>query len=405
MYGLRKNLFSDGMNQLLGVIFPIFIQYYIIRKLNLADIGYINIINAGYSIVSLFSGFSLIYLVREISGATDASRCNTLIINSIALTYCIVAIPLLGMVLWLASIQPQYHSLIFILAIPIITSPLAADYYLQATLKNDLILYRRLGSKILAVVLVLIFVREERDFYAYALIISLTASLEHVINFIYIRNKMYLSLLSFRVMTEIFINSIKYIPFRLAYNTLPHYSILIGASFFSVHTIAVFSILFKLINLATTFVTSSVMVIFPYRNKIRAEVPDLDFAAMNRVYLRNTVVVSVGVAALILSFQDVIFNIFLNGQTIPNLSLEFSILASFVMLHSVFNYIVFNYYLAANRIILVTILSAMKVAIFVSLLYGGAVLGVKLQFSTAVIISTATPLIILILNLYTKRLA
>ena len=69
--------------------------------------------------------------------------------NSIVLTYLTMIIPLF---LFLTYMTYQYKDLeqyIYISLIPVITTPLGMDFYFQAKLKNDYLLYRKLFVKLI----------------------------------------------------------------------------------------------------------------------------------------------------------------------------------------------------------------------------------------------------------------
>ena len=51
---INKNLLSNSLNQILGVGFPLFIQFYVIRTINLEDIGYLGIFNSSSTLVLCF---------------------------------------------------------------------------------------------------------------------------------------------------------------------------------------------------------------------------------------------------------------------------------------------------------------------------------------------------------------
>lgn len=388
---INKNLLANALNQILGVGFPIVIQFYIIRRLNIEDIGYWGIFNSSSALVLLAINFFYIYILKLIS--ENPSKTKSFLINSIVLAYVLFIIPFLIYIGFLFYNYSFLYKIIIICSIPIITNPLAMDYYFQANLKNDFIFYRRLFVKTIFIILLFSLVKDQSDFIIYAGISSFVLSLEHFINFYKIRKNIVFKNISFSLIIDIFKGSIAYLPFNLSYNVLPYYSIIIGAYFLDMKSLAIFTILFKLINLATSFISSSVMVLFPHKIKsLKSSYNDLK-------YLKNTIIFSLFVIVVFALFSRLIFYIFLSDYSMENMKYEFILLSFYILIHSVYNYIVFNYYLIYNKTRMVNFTNIIILVIFLFEILVYKFFNFKLIFSLVVIIPALSGLIILLSNL------
>lgn len=394
---INKNLLANSLNQILGIGFPLVIQFYLIRTINLEDIGYLGIFNSSSTLVLLAINFFYIYILKILT--ENPEKTKSYLINSIALAYALFIIPFSIYITFLLINYPHLYNVILICAIPIITTPLAMDYYYQANLKNDYILYRRLFVKTVFVILLFLLVKDESDFIFYAAISSFTLSLEHFINIYKIRKKVVINNLNKKIIIKILKGSISYLPFNITYNIIPHISIILGIYFLDINTLAIITILFKLVNLATTFVSSSVMILLPHKIKSKNKRFN-DFK-----FFRNTFLFSIFIVIAFLVCSKLIFYFFLDQYTIDNLHLEFFLLSLYVIIHSLYNYLVFNFYLINNKTAFIIKVNIIIITIFVSEIIIFQILNLKLIFSLAVIIPPFTGLMVLIFDLlHTNKL-
>lgn len=389
---LKKNLVANLLNQILGVGFPIITQIYLVRHLSLTDIGFWNVLLAVQSIVVLCSSLTTLYAIRVISGTEDVQRQSLYVTHVLGLDYALLIGPLSVGLLYLLLQYPAEYHIILVCFLPLLTTPLAAEYYFQATLKNDFILYRRLFARTVFLILLFAFVHDPSSFLIFAYIASLTTALEHIINFALVRRLLNRRLFSLPELAKTLRNSIGYLPFNLTYNTLPQVSILVGARLLQSDALAVFSILMKLVNLATTFVSSSVMVIFPYRlrrqNTLSPQKPARDDYGL---YFLLTALVATIVVIVLIASTDLIVLLFLNNQTAGFNRSQFAVLACYVVVHSVYNYVVFNHFFERARVKEVIITNLLIIAIFLATAFGSDAFGLTPSLSVLVVVSALFP--------------
>jgi PST family polysaccharide transporter len=340
---IRNNLFSNAIIQVLAVGFPIILQSYLIRHLYIEDLGHLNIINASKSIALLSVSFLNLYLIKVVSNSKNDDVIISIIVNSTSLMFILLIIPASVFLIYFLYNYPNLSHVTIITLLTIIVAPLSCDFYFQAKLKNNFILYRRFIIWGLYLICLFAFIKNESNFLLYVYISSIATILEVLINFFYIKKYFKIDFFSLKEVKNIFKNSIGFLPFLITFNLLPNLFLLIGSKFMTINDFTIFGILFKLINLSTTFVTSAVMILFPAKiihNKLNL---NSDYNDMK--YLRNTIFVCILIIASLFLFKSIIFNVFLYKYKIINMDIEFIILSFYILIHSIYNYISFNYYL------------------------------------------------------------
>lgn len=356
------NLFTNGLNQVLGIGFPILIQFYTIRHFNISDLGYLNLLNSYWAIFTLGLSFFNFYLLRVFASKKNEEDVKAYLTNATVLMYAFIVIPFIFLCIYLYFQYPQIFKITLLTSLPVITAPLSFEIYFQATLKNSFILIRRFIVRVLFIVLMLLFAKTEGDFIIYVLILCLSSTAENLINLLIINKYISLKLINLKVVKDILKYSLSYLPFNLTYNLMPNLSIIGASSFISIDQVTIYSVLIRIINLVTSFITSAVMVLYPIKINHAKENGDDPFK--DKIYLKNTIIVSILVAMGLISTHKIIFFAFLENYKIDHMFVQFSILTSFIVFHSVYNYITFNYYFIKDRIIFISMVNVVLLLIY-----------------------------------------
>lgn len=343
---LKKNLVANLANQLVGIGVPVISQVYVIRTLDIIDIGIWNVMLAVQAICTLFFSYLGLYAIREISSKRTADEESICVTTIIATSYLMLLPPIFGALLYLSLIYPDNWFEIIICFFPLLTTPIASEFYFQAKLRNDLIFWRRLIFRSIFLILLVVYVNEHDDFKVFVIIYSGTTIAEHIANFYFVRNRIIIRNLTFKNVVSTFRSSIIFLPFNISFNVLPQLSLIIAAKYMSGEATGVYSILVKLVNLATTFVSSAVMVTMPYLKTFYSKNAELIF----KRHLLNSIMVALAICIFLVIFKDYVFLLFLNDNLYSVNGSEFSVLVVFVPIHVVYNYLCFNYYIVQNRI-------------------------------------------------------
>jgi len=357
----------------LGIGFPVLIQFYTIRHFNITDLGYLNLLNSYWAIFALSLSFFNFYLLKIFASKKSEYDIKLYLINATVLMYSFILIPFLGFLGFLYFQYPQIFNLTFLTSLPIITAPVSFEIFFQATLQNTFILVRRLIIRVMFVVLMLTLAKTEMDFIIYVYILCLSSTIENLINLAFLKRYISFGMLRLSVLKDIAKNSLRYLPFNLTYNLMPNISI-IGASYFvPIDEVTIYSILVRIVNLATSFITSAVMVLYPV--KINAVSNSINNSFNDGRYLKNTILVSFAAAMGLMILHKLIFKVFLENYQVNNMIWQFSILTCFIIFHSIYNYITFNYYFIKNQTFFISIVN-----VILLVLYLLAVVLVKFSF-------------------------
>jgi O-antigen/teichoic acid export membrane protein len=357
---INANLLSNLFNQILGVGFPILIQFYTIRHFKLSDIGQLSLLNSYWTFFTIGLSFFNLYLLKIFASDNGEDNVKSYITNATLLMYTIIIIPFLFLVYFLNSEFPELTLLILLTSLPVLTSPLSFEIYFQARLQNNYILFRRLFLKSMIVICILLFAKDNSDFIVYVSIICIFSVVENLINFQKLSKYYSFNAISLNTIFDVFKNSFKLIPHNLTYNILPNVVIICSASFITIEELSVYSILIRIVNLATTFITSSIMVLYPI--KVNNAIQNYSIDGTN--YLKYTAFFSAIVFILMVFSQKIIFFLFLGKYKVDNMIVEFSILSIFVFFHSIYNYLVFNYYFIKDRYGFVTFLNIVLLVVY-----------------------------------------
>jgi O-antigen/teichoic acid export membrane protein len=356
------NLFINVLNQVLGIGFPILIQFYTIRHFNISDLGYLNLLNSYWAIFTLGLSFFNFYLLKVFASKKNEEDVKAYLTNATVLMYAFISIPFVLLLIYLYFQYPQIIKITLLTSLPVITSPLSFEIYFQATLKNSYILIRRFIVRVLFIVLMLWFAKTESDYIIYVYIFCLSFTAENLINLFIINKYISIKLINLKVLKDILKNSLSYLAFNLTYNLMPNLSIIGASSFISIDQVTIYSVLIRIINLATSFITSAVMVLYPI--KINHTTQNGDDSFKDKKYLKNTFIVSLVVGAGLIATHKIIFFAFLENYKVDHMLAQFSILTSFIVCHSVYNYITFNYYFIKDRTIFISIVNVVLLLIY-----------------------------------------
>jgi O-antigen/teichoic acid export membrane protein len=359
---VNVNLLINLLNQIFGIGFPVLIQYYTIRHFDLADLGYLNLLNSYWAIFALGLSFFNYYLLKVFASKKAGQDVKLYLTNATVLMYSFIILPFLVFLGFLYFQYSQIFNLTLLTSLPIITAPVSFEIFFQATLRNTFILVRRLIIRVLFIVLMLVFAKDETDFLIYVYIFCLSLTAENLINLAFIRKYISFELIRWSVVKDIAKNSLSYLPFNLTYNLMPNLSI-IGASYFvAIDEVTIYSVLVKIVNLATSFITSSVMVLYPV--KINSVSNSQNNSFNDGRYLKNTILVSFGAALGLITLHKFIFKAFLENYQVDNMLVQFSILTCFIIFHSVYNYITFSYYFIKNQTFFISIVNVLLLVLY-----------------------------------------
>lgn len=399
---LKENLFFNAMTQGVNAILPLIIQYLIVRRLDLVDIGSLNALFAMQALFALVVAAANLHLLDVASRQGENEDVSIVSNGTLFGLLCAIPSAMIFLIMVLASEAVTARigelSVIVSIALSILAAPLGNSYYFQARLLNRQMFVRRVISRVVLLACIVIFIKEPDDATVYGIVFSLVMVLEYLLGYARVHRLIDFGAVSWVRQKEIFIGSTKYLHFNLTYGVLPHYAVVLGATHAHTQYFAEFSILVKIVNLTTGFITSSVMVLYPFKNS-RSGAPET--GQFDRRAVLWTALVSLLAALGLILFSRLIYILMLN-QPNPVMAQEFWLLTLYVPVHAVFNYYMFNVFIYEGRHRFVILLNSATLAVFALLVFLGNALGWGLSLSLILVSTAFSALMVVVVAVATR---
>lgn len=182
---LKTNFIFNLISQLFTLILPLLTTPYLARILGEEGNGQYSFANSIITYFILFSnlGFT-IYGQREISKCRDDKYKSSKMFFEIIYTrfiFVIISVVVLYFIVLFNGIGDKYKLLVLILSIQVIASFFDVTFYFQGIEDFKTIAMRSIILKILGLIFIFVFVKEQSDLWLYALGLSLTTILSNLI--------------------------------------------------------------------------------------------------------------------------------------------------------------------------------------------------------------------------------
>lgn len=184
---INKNMFINGLNGLLNVIFPIISFPYIARILGVVNVGKFNYSSSIIEYFALIAALGINgYAVREGALIRREQKifrnfCNEVFTLNVIST--VISYVILFTVVFVNDGLSSYKSLIIVLSIRIVMTTLGVEWIYYINDDYLTIAMRNIISKILSIGLMLIFVKNEYDLMIYAVVSVISVSLVYLWDF------------------------------------------------------------------------------------------------------------------------------------------------------------------------------------------------------------------------------
>lgn len=189
---LKTNALLNGIKGMASAIFPLITFPYVSRVLSVESLGKYNFANSFVSYFTLVAGLGITsYAVREGAGIRhDKNKINAFVseVFSINIYSTILSYFLLTacVILWEKFLA--YRELILIFSISIFFNTIGTEWILSIYEEFMYITKRSIIFQFLSVILLLLFVKNENDYYIYACITVLAGSGANLLNIIKVRS-------------------------------------------------------------------------------------------------------------------------------------------------------------------------------------------------------------------------
>lgn len=336
---LRLNIIANIINQILGIGFPLIVQFLIIRILSINDIGVWNIAISFSSMMIALAGSYYIFQVNKISSTNDNDDISIYISSGLFFSL-LLSIPLSILnYIYILSIFDGFNILAMLSSLMVLICPFSLDYYYQANQQNHYILYRRIIFRTLTIILIFLNVKDQSDFNVFVIIMILSLIGETLTSFFFARQNFKIHNISFLWLKNNLNGVLGHMLFAATYGVSSYLTITLLPLFFEDDGLSVVSIIMRIIFLATTVITSNSIVLLAYISSDNVE---------NSKYIRNIGLFGFAAFIFLNVFSDVIFYIFLDEYTIKNIDFIFLISTSYIFIHCVYNQVIFNNFVAKD---------------------------------------------------------
>lgn len=193
---IKKNFMYYTLLKILNIIFPLITFPYVARVLSAEGIGKVNfslsVIN--YFILISQAGIPT-YAIRECAKYRDdkdklsKTVQEILILNSITV---LIAFFLLIVIINNVETLFNYKKILLMMSLNILSVNIGIEWLYQAIEEYRYITIRSCIVKLIALIAVFLFIREENDFFLYGLITILSVSLGYFFNFIHAKKYIYI---------------------------------------------------------------------------------------------------------------------------------------------------------------------------------------------------------------------
>ena len=186
---LGKNTIYSALKSISTVVFPLITFPYISRVLQPQNVGKFNFSNSVISYFTLIAALGVhTYAIRECSKYRDdkykLGKIASEIISINIISSLISYLMLFACLLFIPKLK-DYSGLILILSTPIVFTTLGADWLNTVMEDFRYITVRTFFFQLLSLLLLLLFVHNEGDYYRYAMIVAFSSSGANITNILY----------------------------------------------------------------------------------------------------------------------------------------------------------------------------------------------------------------------------
>lgn len=268
MKSIKMNALAYIGIRILNIIFPLLTGTYIARILDKTYYGYFNSVD---SIVTLFIPFATYgvysYGLRAISNVKDDKNevnkvFSQLFYLCIVCTILTTAVYLFSYPLFFEN-NPMLKKVFLVMGIQLIAQIFSIEWVNEALENFDFIFYKTAFIRVLMLVSIFIFVKEEQDIIPYALIMSLATLINYITSYFWIKKDIKFVKVSLRTFKPLFIPLTAMLIFSSAnmlFTTLDRlFLVKTGEEIY----VTYYTMAQRIVGVATGVITGAISVSFP----------------------------------------------------------------------------------------------------------------------------------------------
>ena len=188
---IKTNLVFSTLNTLLGILYPLITIPYVSRVLQPDGIGLYNFLNSFISYIVLFANIGIsVYATKEIAKIRDdidkRSKLTLEIFSLSILTMLVAFSSVFVLITCVDKIHAQ-KELFLIMSLIVVFQPLGVNWFYQAMEDFEYITIRSLIVKVIAFILLFVFVRTKNDLIPYAILVVFASCSNNLCNILRLR--------------------------------------------------------------------------------------------------------------------------------------------------------------------------------------------------------------------------
>ncbi len=350
---MKKNLIYSVLGVVFQTLFPLIVYPYITRVLGVSNLGEYNFYASTVSYLALFSGFGIsLYGTKEIGKWKDDKAAYSKVFGELVTLNLIMSVIVYLLIIALIFLSPSYqnYKLFLITSITILANAIGAEYLFVALEKQKFMLIRNVVFKILSLVLIFLFVKDEGDLLVYALIMLLSTAGVSITNIINYRNK-------------IEWGAIKIKEFHLAVYLLPllqvfimdaliHYygmmDIVILGNMDTTESVGYYSVASKIYALSYSLLASTAVPLLPRAAYYVEHKMEGEYSTMvQKCYDIYLLIIAFSAFVLFFYAEDII--VLISGEEFRNGYVALRLFAPVLLLSSFCNFFIFEVFYPKNR--------------------------------------------------------
>lgn len=176
---MKSNLVYSVLGILFNMLFPLVVYPYITRVLGADNLGQYSFYTSSVSYLALLAAFGIpLYGTKEIGRLkNDRAACSRVFGELLALNLvmCLMAYGVIALLMRFSAAY-QNTALFLVASLTLICNAIGAEYLFVALEKQRFMLLRNICFKLLALALILVFVKSRRDLMVYACIMLLSTA-------------------------------------------------------------------------------------------------------------------------------------------------------------------------------------------------------------------------------------
>ena len=192
MKSIKLNALAYMGIRVLNIIFPILTGTYVARVLDRTDYGYFNSVDTILSFFLPFATYGVYnYGLRAISNVKDNKKELNKVFSS--LFYLCVVCTILTSVVYLFSYplffnsNPVIKKIFLVMGVQLIAQIFSIEWVNEALENYSFLFYKTVFIRVLMLVSIFVFVRNEHDIVVYTLIMSLSTLINYLISYFWIK--------------------------------------------------------------------------------------------------------------------------------------------------------------------------------------------------------------------------